>query len=454
MHFQQFYLGCLSHASYLIGSGGEAAVVDPQRDVDIYMETAHELGLEIRAVIETHLHADFVSGHRELAERTGATVYVGSRSGATFPHVPVKDGMEIRLGDVALRFLETPGHTMEGICVVVTDLANSADPVAVLTGDTLFVGDVGRPDLDPNHTPQELAGFLYDSLQTKVLTLPDGVQVWPAHGAGSMCGRQLGTERSSTIGDQKRLNYALQARSREEFISLLTGNLPERPGYFARDAEINRHGAPAIQPAGMMAALSPAEVADAQKKGAVVLDTRGGADFCAGHVPGALQIGLGGQFATWAGIVLGLDQEIVVVADHTEKAEEARMRLARVGIEGVIGYLDGGMRAWADGGRAVAKLAEVSPQELHARDGVRIVDVRKQAEWDDGHIASAELRPLTNLASRLEGLDKSQPIAVHCKGGYRSLIAASILQRAGFAEVWNVSGGFDSWTAAGLPVTR
>src|SRR5215475_13488917 len=282
MYFQQFYLGCLSHASYIIGSEGVAAVVDPQRDAGIYIEDAMRQGLRIEHVIETHLHADFISGHQELAALTGAKIYLGAAAGAQFPHVPVHDGDEIRFGKCILRFLETPGHTLESVSVLVTDTEQSPEPFAVMTGDTLFIGDVGRPDLAPDRTPQELAGMLYDSLHQKLMKLPDAVKVYPAHGSGSLCGRQLSSERSSTIGQQRETNFALQAKSREEFVRLLTADLPERPGYFAQDAEINRSGPAPLADLPEPRAIAAVDVAALQREGAVVLDTRPAGQFGGG----------------------------------------------------------------------------------------------------------------------------------------------------------------------------
>ena len=313
MYFEQFYLGCLSHASYVLASDGIAAVVDPQRDVGIYIDEAAKHGFSIQYVIETHLHADFVSGHRELAARTGAKVYLGAKAGAKFEHVPIRDGDELRFGKCHLKFIETPGHTIESISIVVTDLEKPERPFAVLTGDTLFIGDVGRPDLSGDFTPQQLAGMLYDSLHNKLLKLPDDVKVFPAHGAGSLCGRQMSSERSSTIGQQKISNYALRASSRDEFVRLLTADLPERPEYFAHDVEINREGAPPLQDLPPLPALSAADVAARQKKGAIVLDTRDAMEYGAAHIPGSIQIGLSGQYASWAAIVLGLDHDIVLL---------------------------------------------------------------------------------------------------------------------------------------------
>jgi len=452
MYFEQFYLGCLSHASYMLASEGIAAVVDPQRDVGIYLEEARKHGLDIRYVIETHLHADFVSGHQELAARTGASIYLGAKAGAKFQHVPVQDGQELTFGKCRLRFLETPGHTLESISIVVTDLAQSDSPFAVLTGDTLFIGDVGRPDLSGDLTPQQLAGMLYDSLQTKLLKLPDDVHVYPAHGAGSLCGRQMSSEHSSTIGRERVSNYALRASNREEFVRLLTSELPERPGYFARDVEINREGAHALEELPPLPALNPADAARQQAAGATILDTRAWADFGAVHIPGSIQIGLAGQYASWAAIVLGLEADIVIVAEDTEKAEESRLRLTRVGIERVAGSLDGGIHAWIAAGLPVQQTRQISVQQLHELgDEIQLIDVRRAPEWHDGHVPGARHKPLDKLTSLLDDLDRSLPTAVYCKSGYRSSIAASLLQRAGFEQMLNVTGGFDAWRTCNLP---
>jgi glyoxylase-like metal-dependent hydrolase (beta-lactamase superfamily II)/rhodanese-related sulfurtransferase len=456
MEFQQFYLTCLAHASYLIGSEGVAAIVDPQRDVELYLDEAAKRGLRIQHVIETHLHADFVSGHAELAQRTGATIHVGARAGATFPHHAVKDGDEIRFGRVALRFLETPGHTVEGICAVVTDLEKSEKPWAVLTGDTLFIGDVGRPDLSPDLTPQQLAGMLYDSLHNKLLTLPDDVLVYPAHGAGSLCGRQMSTDLSSTIGMQRTANYALRAASRDEFVKLLTEDLPERPGYFLRDAAINRGGAPALADLPPLTALSPAEFAARSAAGVLILDTRPAAKYLPAHIPGSLHIGLGGQFASWAGALVGVDAPLLLVAEDPAGVEEARVRLARVGIEKIEGWLEGGILAWDTAGQPLAGSAELTAEELSERmrggEKLQLVDVRRQGEWDNGHIAGALLKPLDRLEKNLDGLDRARTVAVQCQGGYRSAIAASLFERAGFTKVVNIAGGFAAWASAKLPV--
>ena len=455
MYFEQFYLGCLAHASYLLGSDGVAAVVDPQRDIEIYLQAAAQQGLRITHIFETHLHADFVSGHKELAARTGAQIYIGAQAGAKFPHVPLHEGDEIALGRCRIRVLETPGHTLESTCLVVTDPEKSPQPWAALTGDTLFIGDVGRPDLSPTHTPQQLAGLLYDSLHEKLLTLPDGVMVYPAHGAGSLCGRNMRAERFSTIGTERLTNYALKIATREGFIRELTTNLPVRPDYFAQDAAINRDGAPALVELPLLAALTPGKLLELQKDGAVVLDTRAPEQFVTGHVPGAINIGLGGQFASWAATALGLEMPIVLVAESDDKVAESRMRLARVGIESVLGFLQRGMAAWRQAGKPVAVLTEMTAREVSARfdaGKLQVLDVRREGEWQAGHVEGAHWEPLDNFRHVLPALDKSAQYAVHCKGGYRSVIACSMLMRAGYRNVINIKGGFDAWVAEKLPV--
>jgi len=454
MYFEQFYLGCLAHASYLLASEGEAVVVDPQRDVELYLKAAAEHGVTIRHIFESHLHADFVSGHRELAARTGATIYMGSQAGATFPHVAVSDGFALKFGKASIRVLETPGHTPESICLVVTDEEKSPAPWAVLTGDTLFIGDVGRPDLSPRHTPAQLAGLLYDSLHNKLMTLDDSVLVYPAHGAGSLCGKNMRAERSSTIGTERLTNYALQIKSREAFVTQLTSNLPARPEYFLKDAEINRTGAAALSDLPALRAIPPLELKSMLSAGEIALDVRTNEEFAAGHVPGSVNIALGGQFASWAGTVLGLSAHPVLIAASPQQLEEARLRLTRVGIEVLDGYLDGGVAAWKQAGFPVATISQMNVGELEAQlrsHQVHVLDVRREPEWDAGHIEGANWWPLDNFRVSPPEIDHDAPIAVHCKGGYRSMIASSLLQRAGFKQVINVMGGLDAWQRAQLP---
>jgi hydroxyacylglutathione hydrolase len=457
MYFEQFYLTCLAQASYMIGSEGVAAVVDPQRDVDRYIEEARQQGLEIKHVIETHLHADFVSGHRELAARTGAKIYMGSAAGAKFDHVAVHDGDEVAFGKVRLRFLETPGHTPESICILLTDTETADRPTKALTGDTLFIGDVGRPDLSPAHTPQQLAGLLYDSLRQKLMPLPDDVEVYPAHGAGSLCGKNLSPERWSTIGKQKQFNYALQEMSRDAFVKMLTAELPDRPEYYAQDAEINRGGPALLSEVAPPAALDSAGVAARMDEGAIVLDTRPASMFGAGHLPGAVNIGLGGQYATWAATVIGLTRPIVLVAEDDEKIHESTLRLARVGMEHVVGYLSGGIEAWEAAGKPLETVPQVSVHQLQEHAGEwQVLHVRRAGEWKSAHLAGAVHEPLDTLRKSLDGgwkaLDPGRPVAVHCKSGYRSSAACGLLQAHGFREVYNVVGGIDAWTATGFPV--
>jgi hydroxyacylglutathione hydrolase len=455
LYFEQFYLGCLAHASYLLASNGEAVVVDPQRDVDIYLKAAEEHGARIGHIFETHLHADFVSGHKELAARTGAKIYIGARAGARFPHVAVQDGFELQVGKILLKVLDTPGHTPESICLLITDEEKSPQPHAVLTGDTLFLGDVGRPDLSKAHTPAELAGLLYDSLHQKLLILADDVLVYPAHGAGSLCGRNMRAERSSTIGTERLTNYALQFKNRDQFIQELTANLPARPQYFLQDAEINREGASALSDLPELPPIPALELKSMLEDGVVALDVRPGDEFARAHVPGSINIALSGQFATWAGTVLGLSARPVLIANSSEQVSEARLRLARVGIEDARGYLSGGVEAWKQAGLAVAELPQITVQALHDRlqaNASQVLDVRREPEWNAGHIEGAAWWPLDNFKVSPPEIDRDRPIAVHCKSGYRSMIACSLLQRAGFRNVSNVIGGFDAWQQTKLPV--
>jgi len=459
MYFKQFYLACLAHASYLIGSDGEAAVVDPQRDVDEYLSEASAHGLQIKYVIETHLHADFVSGHQEIAARTGAQIVFGEKAGAEFEHRAVREGEEIRIGKVVLRFIETPGHTPEGICVLVTDTEAPDRPQKLLTGDTLFIGDVGRPDLagGKGYTPQMMAEMMYDSLHGKILKLPDDVDVYPAHGAGSMCGRNMSKETSSTIGEQRKFNYALKPMSKEDFVAMMTADLPEAPVYFPRDAEINRSGARELSELQPPKALTPQQVLELRAEGHVLLDVRSSADFGAGHVPGSMNIGLGGQFAMWAGSLIPLSASIVVVADTSTQIDESVVRLARVGIESVKGYLDGGVQSWQEAGLPIDTIEQITVAQLKeqmANSDLQILDVRRQTEYGNGHVPRAFNAPLASLDKSLGPLPlkKDRLTAVICAGGYRSSAAAGLLQNQGFSNLLNVSGGTGAWIKAGYPV--
>jgi glyoxylase-like metal-dependent hydrolase (beta-lactamase superfamily II)/rhodanese-related sulfurtransferase len=461
MYFKQFYLSCLAHASYLVGSGGEAAVVDPQRDVDQYVAEAEAQGLKIKYVVETHLHADFVSGHRELAARTGAEIVFGREAGARFPHRAVGDGEELSVGRVRLRVLETPGHTPESISLVVVDTEVSDEPQKVLTGDTLFIGDVGRPDLagGRGYTPRQMAAMMYESLHGKLLKLDDAVEVWPAHGAGSMCGRNISKETSSTIGQQRRSNHALAPMGLEEFVRLLTTDLPEAPAYFPVDAEINRTGAPPLTEIRRPAALIPQQVAAYSNLGYVVLDVRTAAEFGDSHVPGALNIGLGGQFASWAGALIPLGTPIIVVAADESQIDEALTRLARVGHDSVRGYLRGGVPAWLEAGFEAGRVEQLPVAELRRmlEEGgdLQVLDVRRPAEYAAGHAPRAATSPLgPRLREEAASLDRERPLAVICAGGYRSSAATSILRPLGFRRLYNVEGGTGAWLTAGYAVER
>ncbi len=450
MYFKQFYLNCLAHASYLLGSEGEAAVVDPQRDIEQYITEANVHGLKIKYVIETHLHADFVSGHRELAERTGAEIIFGAKANATFPHRAVHDGDEIKLGNEILRILETPGHTPEGISILVEN--------KILTGDTLFIGDVGRPDLaaSKGFTAEQMAGMLYESLHEKILTLDDSIEVYPAHGAGSMCGRNISKETSSTIGEQRKFNYALKPMSKESFVKMMTTDMPEAPAYFFKDAEINRSGAAALTELSRPQELTPQEMNQLAQIGTLILDVRSATLFGAGHIARAMNLGLGGQFASWAGSLIPLGTPIFLVAEEIAQIDEAVTRLARVGIESVKGYLGGGMYAWNQAGFKTATIAQMPVDELYEqlqeKVDLQIVDVRRPAEFHSGHLPDATNLELSHLQESFLQLDPNRAIAVLCAGGYRSIAAASILARHGFKEIFNIVGGTSAWVNAGYPL--
>ncbi len=460
MYFKQFYLGCLAHASYLIGSEGEVAVVDPQRDVEQYINEAEAQGLKIKYVIETHLHADFVSGHRELAARTGAQIIFGDKAGATFSHIAVKDGDQLQVGNVTLRILETPGHTPESISILVLDNAASDKTQKVLTGDALFIGDVGRPDLvsSRGYTAEQMAGMLYESLHGKLLTLDDDVEVYPAHGAGSMCGRNIGKETSSTIGEQRRTNYALKPMTKEEFIRMMTVDLSEAPAYFSRDAETNRTGAAALAELPRPVELSPEEVNKLAQQGYLILDVRPAAAFGNAHVPGSINIGLSGQFASWAGSLIAVETPVVIVADDMAEVDEAVMRLARVGIENVKGYLGGGIYEWDKEGLEAARIRQMPLDELRSRldeqCNLLIVDVRRPAEYANGHVPGAVNLPLVHLERIADRLSRERPIAVVCASGYRSSAATSLLAKHGYKNLFNIVGGTNGWINAGYPIEQ
>lgn len=462
MLLTQYYLKCLAHASYLVGDDGSrtAAVVDPQRDVDQYIHDARAEGLEIRHVILTHFHADFVAGHLELRNRTGARIYLGRRARAEYAFTPLGDRDALEFGTVRLEALETPGHSPESISVLVYDLARSDRvPRAVLTGDTLFIGDVGRPDLRAalGWSAEELAAMLYDSLREKLLALPDETLVYPAHGAGSMCGKALGTETVSTIGVQRRYNYALQPMSKEEFIRIVTTDQPDAPPYFTYDAVLNTRERPTLE-ATLTQVLRPLplpEVLRLRTAGAQILDARDPAEFAGAHLAGGLNISLGGQYATWAGTLLDRARPIVIVAAPGREAEAA-MRLGRIGFDHVAGYLDGGMAALEVRPDLVRRTERIDAASLAERlagpEPPLILDVRTDPERQAERIPGSVHIPLAHLRERLHDLPRGpRPTVVHCQSGYRSSIAASLLEQHGFAGVSDLVGGLAAWKASRLP---
>lgn len=458
MKFEQYYLECLSHASYLVGdeSSGLAAVIDPRRDVAEYLADADAAGLKIAYVIETHFHADFLSGHLELAAATGAEIVFGAAATPEFPTRLVEDGERIALGDTVLEFRATPGHTPESISIVVWEHADDEEPWGVLTGDTLFIGDVGRPDLlaSIGVTADELGTMLYDSLRDKILTLPDTTKVWPAHGSGSACGKNLSTETMSTIGQQRRENYALQPMSRDRFVEMVTEGQPTAPDYFVHDAILNRRRRDLLDEAAP-AAMSVDEVAAAHADGAVVLDVRDAATFAAGHLEGSVNVGIDGRFAEYAGEVVDPDDRVVLVGDRAAAAE-AKVRLGRIGFDNVAGALYDVERVLAERPEAARRSSRVTVGELAARladtPDLQVVDVRNAGEGALGTIEGAVNVPLAALRRRVGELDLDRPIVVHCAGGYRSSIAASWLRSAGAGDVSDLLGGYAAWADRHQPV--
>ena len=462
MIFKQFYLNCLAHASYLIGDEETrtAVVVDPQRDIERYLEFAAENKLQIKHVILTHLHADFIAGHLELRDRAGATIYLGAKAQAEYRFTPLADGSLVEFGRVRLKALETPGHTPESISILVYDLERSrVEPYAVLTGDTLFIGDVGRPDLRASlgWSATDLGSLLYDSLQSKLLPLPDASLVYPAHGAGSLCGRAISKETVSTIGDQRRLNYALQPMSKKAFIELVTADQPEAPPYFVYDAVLNSKERPTLDESleRNLKPLALDAVLDLQKQSAQILDTRDADEFGAAHLAGSINIGLGGQYATWAGTMLNHEHPIVIIAAPGRENESA-VRLGRIGFDNVAGYLQNGLQSLESRPDLVAFVERLSPQfaaDLFASNQPPLaIDVRAPREREQRHIEGSLSMPLNHLARDLKALAKDRPLLVYCAGGYRSSIAASLLKACGFHSVCEIAGGLAAWESANLPI--
>jgi glyoxylase-like metal-dependent hydrolase (beta-lactamase superfamily II)/rhodanese-related sulfurtransferase len=449
MFIKQLYTGCISEAAYYIESNGEAAIIDPLRDIDAYLQLAAERKASIKYIFETHFHADFVSGHLDLAKVTGATIIYGPQTQTKLPVHIAKDGETFHLGEITVTVLHTPGHTLESSCYLLKD-ANAKDH-CVFTGDTLFVGDVGRPDLaqkGADLTMEDLAGMMYDSLHSKIIPLADDVIVYPAHGPGSACGKNLGPNTFSTIGEEKQNNYALKAENKEAFVKAVTDGLAEPPQYFPINAKINKEGYDSLDEV-LEKGLRPIPIAEVRqaKEDAVLLDTRPASVFTQGFIPGSIFIGLEGRFAEWAGSLLPFTQSIILVAEPG-KEKEAIVRLARVGFSKVIGYVEGGFEAWKASGEEIDMIIDVEADEL-AMDlpfdpNILVVDVRKPTEYGDGHVKDAVNLPLNELIDpiHVSGLAEEQNLYIHCAGGYRSVIAASMLKRQGIHNLRNVLGGW------------
>jgi rhodanese-related sulfurtransferase/glyoxylase-like metal-dependent hydrolase (beta-lactamase superfamily II) len=462
MILKQYYLGCLAHASYLLGdeASATAVIVDPQRDIEKYLAGAEKFGLSIRHVFLSHFHADFVAGHLELRDRCGAAIHLGSRGEAEYDFVAMNDGDTLDFPGMRLEVLHTPGHTIESISILVFDLAKDATkPHAVLTGDTLFIGDVGRPDLRASlgWSAGDLGARLYDSLHDKLLKLPDETLVYPAHGAGSLCGKQLSSDTVSTLGDQRRFNYALQPMSKDDFIRLVTADQPDAPAYFAFDAILNTRERATLNE-NLNRVLHPISLDDVLRMGDAgvqILDVRDPAEYAKGHVAGSINIGLGGQYATWAGTVLDREKPIVVIAEPGRE-QEAALRLGRIGFDHVKGYLAGGMEALAARPDLVWPTQRLSApmiaDELASADAPLMLDIRNPREWAAKHVEGSVNIPLHHLQERIGEIPRDRRIAVHCAGGYRSSIAASILQQHGITNLSEMAGGLAAWEAAKLPV--
>lgn len=462
MILKQYYLGCLAHASYLLGdeASATAVIVDPQRDVQQYLADAESHGLQIRHVFLSHFHADFVAGHLELRDRCGAAIHLGARAQAEYAFAAMKDGDTLDFPGLRLQVLETPGHTIESISILVFDLHKDAGrPHAVLSGDTLFIGDVGRPDLRASlgWSAADLGAHLYDSLHHKLLPLPDETLLYPAHGSGSLCGKNLSSDKVSNMGVQRRMNYALQPMAKEEFVRLVTADQPDAPPYFTYDAVLNTRERATLEKS-LETALRPIELDEVLRMGdagAHVLDARDPAEFAKGHLAGSVNIGLGGQYAQWAGTVLDRAKPIVVVAEPGRE-QEAALRLGRIGFDHVKGYLKGGMEALADRPDLVWPTERVTAptvaDELTGVDPPLLLDIRQPREWAVKHIDGSVNIPLNHLQERIAEIPRTRRIAVHCAGGYRSSIAASILHQYGITNLIEMAGGLAAWEAARLPV--
>lgn len=450
MLIKQLYTGCLSEAAYYIESNGEAAIIDPLRDIDEYLHLASEQKAKIKYIFETHFHADFVSGHLDLHKATGAPIIYGPNTETNFPIHLAKDRETFKLGDVTIEVIHTPGHTLESTCYLLKDEKNN--PYAIFTGDTLFVGDVGRPDLSSgNMSKEDLAAIMYDTLQNKIMPLPDDVLVYPAHGAGSSCGKNLGPETTSTIGEQKLSNYALQPQSKEDFVKAVTEDLEAPPQYFPINARINKEGYDTLEEI-LKKGLTPFNVAAFKNKmndeEVTVLDTRRATTFTKGFIPGSISIGLEGRFAEWAGVILSFEKPILLVAEKGLEKETV-IRLSRVGFERIEGYLEGGFDAWQTAGEKIDMVIDIEPDELAMDipfdDNIVIIDVRRETEFGNAHISNAINIPLDELTdpANLASFEDNQNIYLHCATGYRSVIASSLFKRQGIHNIRNVTGGFE-----------
>ncbi len=453
MVIEQLYTNCLAEAAYYIESNGEIAIIDPLREVKPYIEKANNNNGKIKYVFETHFHADFVSGHIDLANATGAQIVYGPGADASYEVYNAADGEEFKLGSITIKALHTPGHTPESTCYLLYD--ESGKEYALFSGDTLFIGAVGRPDLlDGKMSKEELAGMMYDSLRNKIMPLPDDVIVYPAHGAGSQCGKGLSSETSSSLGEQKKSNYALQEMTKEEFIKVLTDDMPPPPAYFFQDARINKEGYDNIDNV-INQNSKPLSIDEFKQatKDALILDTRDPNDFAERFVPNSINIGLSGTFAVWVGTLIDINQPLVLVTD-SGKEEETVMRLARVGFENVVGYLEGGINKWMEAGEEIKSVGQVDMDQLkaiyEAREDV-ILDVRKPSETDEAHIKGALIIPLSDLEKSLDKLDTANTYTINCRSGYRSMVAASILKKNGFDKVNNVLGGFNAIRETSIP---
>lgn len=453
MLLKHYFTEKIAHSSYILAGQKSCAVIDPQRDVDHYIEEARGKGLEITHIIQTHLHADFISGHMDLAEKTGATIYVAKSANCTFEHVGLSQGDTIELEDMELQVLETPGHTPEHLSYVVVDKSRSDSPVGVFTGDTLFVGDVGRPDLFPDKA-QELADNLYHSLHDKLMQLPDYCEVYPAHGAGSLCGRAMGAKWRSTIGYERCFNQVLQIKDKKEFIKSLTENMPPAPDHFSRCSDVNRKGPAKLKELPLLEELSPRDFCQKiQEDEYVVLDTRSYLAFGSQHIPGAWHLDLSGNFPTFAGWVLPTDKKILLVADDFSKAQEAVLWARRTGVDRIVGYLEGGLTGWATSGLRTASVPQISAETLHdmvvGEGDFIMLDVRAPGEFEDGHIQGAVNIPVAELRTRYKELDPEKKMVLACSSGNRSSLGTSILKQRDFQDVINLAGGMTGYSAAG-----